>query len=111
MLVLTSLNDGTPTASEPGAPGVPAASALHAPYPNPSGGRVAVAYDVAARGRVRLAVYDLLGREVAVLVDGPREADRHEAVLDGRTLPAGVYLVRMTTAAGFTQTRRVTLVR
>jgi hypothetical protein len=90
---------------------VPAVPALHAARPNPSTGRTSLGYDVAEAGAVRLAVYDALGREVAVLVDGAREAGRHEAVLDGRTLPSGVYLVRMTTAGGFVQMQRVTLVR
>jgi hypothetical protein len=59
---------------------------------------------------VRLAVYDVLGREVAVLVDGERPAGRHEAVLDGRMLPSGVYLVRLA-AGGEVRTRAVTLAR
>jgi hypothetical protein len=53
----------------------------------------------------------VLGREVAVLADGARAAGTHEAVFNGSRLTAGVYLVRMTTAAGFTQTRGVTLLR
>ncbi len=61
-------------------------------------------------GRVTLAVYDALGREVARLVDGERPAGRYEVVLDGAGLPSGLYLVRLT-AEGFAQTRRVTLLR
>jgi hypothetical protein len=56
-------------------------------------------------------VYDVLGREVTVLVDAERAAGRYEAALDGWGLAAGVYFVRMTTEAGFTRTQRVTLVR
>jgi hypothetical protein len=55
-------------------------------------------------------VYDVLGREVARLVDAEREAGRHEATLDGSALPAGVYVVRLT-AGPFVQAQRVTLVR
>jgi len=91
--------------------GLPTVPALHAGYPNPSRGAVTLRYDVAASGRVRVVVYDLLGREVAVLADGPHEAGRYAAAFDGRELAAGVYLVRMTTAAGFTQAQRVTLMR
>jgi hypothetical protein len=94
-----------------GGPEAPAAFALHEATPNPFSSRTALRYEVAEVGHVRLAVYDLLGREVAVLVDGPREADRHEAVLDGARFPAGIYLVRMTTEGGLTHTRRVTLLR
>jgi hypothetical protein len=90
---------------------VPSAFALHAAYPNPSGGRTTLRYDVAEAGLVRIAVYDLLGREMAVLAAGLVGAGAHEAALDGRALPAGVYFVRMTADGGFTQTRRITLLR
>jgi probable HAF family extracellular repeat protein len=110
-VVVHSLSEGYPTATEPDGPEAPSAFALHMPYPNPFDGRTTVGYDVAESGAVRLVVYDLLGREVAVLVDGPREAGHHEAVLDGSRLAAGVYLVRMTTEAGFTQVQRAALVR
>lgn len=89
---------------------LPSAPALHAPYPNPFGAAATVRYDVPASGRVRVVVYDLLGRELAVLADGTHEPGRYAAVLDGRSLPAGVYLVRMD-APGFSQTVRVTALR
>ena len=52
--------------------------------------------------RVRLAVYDALGREVAVLLDGPLGAGTHAAPFDGSALPAGVYVARavLTPASG-----------
>jgi extracellular elastinolytic metalloproteinase len=90
--------------------GLPAEPTLHAAYPNPFDATTTLRYDVAATGTVRVAVYDLLGREVAVLADGAHEAGSYAVALDGRTLPAGVYLVRMT-ADRFTQTRRVTVLQ
>ena len=105
---------GWGTAPEAGAVGMAAAlppsAALHAAAPNPFAGRAALGYDLPEAGPVRLAVYDLLGREVAVLVDAEQAAGRHEAVLDGRGLPDGTYLVVMTAAGGFTRTQRVTLI-
>jgi hypothetical protein len=94
-------------ASAPGGlPSVPSVAAS----PNPFTGQARIGFALPEAARVRLAVYDVLGREVIVLVDGAREAGRHEAVLDGGALPAGVYLVRL--AAGpFVQAQRVTLVR
>ena len=97
--------------SSEGSPEAPAAFALHAAHPNPFSGRAVLRYDVAEAGSVRIAVYDPLGREVAVLAAGSVGAGTHEAALNGHALPAGVYLVRMTTGGGFTQTRRVTLAR
>ena len=80
-------------------------------YPNPLGGSaatVALALDAAAD--VRVTVYDVLGRQVAALHRGELAAGRHEIALDGRTLPAGVYLVKAEVGARrFVE--RITLVR
>jgi hypothetical protein len=85
------------------APGVAAS-------PNPFTAATTIRYEVAEARPVRLAVYDVLGREVAVLVDGAVEAGAHEAVFDARDLAAGVYVVRLT-AGTQVQTQRITLTR
>ncbi|MDX1419633.1 MAG: T9SS type A sorting domain-containing protein, partial [Rubricoccaceae bacterium] len=94
-----------PVAVEPTT--VPAGLALEPAAPNPFAGRTRLAYTLGRSGPVRLSVLDLLGREVAVLVDGAQPAGRHTATLDGAGLPAGVYLVRLVTPDG-AQTRRAT---
>ena len=86
-------------------------TALYAPRPNPASSRAVVPYALAEAGAVRVAVYDLLGREVAVLADGPAARGAHEAPLDTRTLAPGVYVMRMTASGGFTEARRLTVVR
>ena len=48
---------------------------------------------------VRLAVYDLLGRAVARLVEGPMEAGRHTVQFDVVDLPSGMYLYRLEAGA------------
>ena len=63
-----------------------------------------------AAARVRLSVYDVLGREVAVLVDGEQAAGTHAAELRGGSLAAGLYVVRLT-AGDATLVRRVTRTR
>ncbi|MDX1418672.1 MAG: T9SS type A sorting domain-containing protein [Rubricoccaceae bacterium] len=78
--------------------------------PNPTRGRAAVRYAVDAPGPVRVAVHDVLGREVAVLADGAHAAGPHTAVLSGDHLPSGVYVVRVE-AGGGTATERITLAR
>jgi flagellar hook assembly protein FlgD len=59
---------------------------------------------------VRVAVYDVTGREVAVLADGRVSAGRHEATWDGRTVrgnaPTGLYFVRLA-AGGRVLSRRL----
>lgn len=78
--------------------------------PNPARGRAALQFTLAAPADVRLAVYDALGREVAVLADGATAAGRHAAVLDAAALPAGVYVYRLV-VDGEAEVGRFTLVR
>jgi len=59
---------------------------------------------------VNLAVYDMLGREVAVLVDGKREAGVHEVTFDGSRLASGVYFYRLK-AGDFVATKRLLLLK
>ncbi|MDT7858300.1 T9SS type A sorting domain-containing protein, partial [Rubrivirga sp. S365] len=88
----------------------PTEFALHAPAPNPSRGTVTVRYDLPEAASVRLAVYDLLGREVALLADGSVESGYHSAPFEAQGLPAGVYVVRIE-AGSYAEVRRVTVVR
>ena len=84
--------------------------ALFAPAPNPSTASTRVAFSLAAPGAATVAVYDALGRRVAVLADETLAADRHERRLDTARLAAGVYVVRLSTEAGVQQ-QTLTVVR
>ena len=64
-------------------------------YPNPFNPAATIAYSLTSDARVQLKIYDVLGREVARLVDAPQSAGRHEVVFDGSSLPTGVYLYRL----------------
>ena len=50
--------------------------------------------------QVRLIVYDVLGRQVRVLLDGTREAGTHEVLFDADGLPSGTYLYLLKTPQG-----------
>ncbi len=105
--VLAKYAASTITSSEAAAE-LPTAAALTSNYPNPFTNRTTIEYALPASGPVRLAVYDALGREVATLVDGVRQAGAHVAVFDGSSLPSGVYLYRLE-AAGQAKTGMMTL--
>ncbi len=64
-------------------------------YPNPFRQRATIAYRVPAPGHVRLTVYDVLGRKLAVLVNERQVAGLHSAKLDASSWPSGVYLYRL----------------
>ncbi len=99
------------TAAAPAASATaPTETALRAPYPNPASGQATVVVDLAEAAPIRLAVYDALGREVAVALGGPAEPGRHEVSLDTSRWTPGVYVVRLT-AGPFSATERLTVVR
>jgi len=73
--------------------------ALDQNYPNPFNPSTQIRYSLEKAGMVSLRVYDVLGREVATLVNGQQEAGAHSIVFDaaqsGRSLASGVYLYRL----------------
>lgn len=75
---------------------------------SPDGRRIV--HDVVAFDDVSLKVYDLLGRVVATLVQGHREAGTHAVRFDAAHLPTGTYLYRLQ-AGAHALTRQVVLVR
>lgn len=87
-----------PIASEPGA--APAAVALVAAGPNPFRDHTAVEVQLPRAAPVRLALYDAMGRRVAVLSDGQRAAGRHRIPVDGRALAPGTYVARLEAGPG-----------
>src|SRR5690606_23738549 len=91
------------------APELPSSAALAQNYPNPFNPSTSIPFTLDRAQRVRLAVYDVLGREVAVLVDGVQPAGTHRAAFDAAGLASGVYVYRLRTGAG-TLTRTMTLV-
>ncbi len=79
---------------------VPEVFALESNYPNPFNPQTTIRFDVPESAVVRLVVYDVLGRQVRVLVDGARAAGRHEVVFEAGDLASGTYLYRLETPAG-----------
>jgi hypothetical protein len=89
---------------------VPLTYALHQNYPNPFNPNSVIRYQISEFGIVRLAVYDVLGREVAVLVNERKEPGNYTVRFDGSGLASGVYIYRMA-AGAFVEARRMVLVR
>jgi hypothetical protein len=79
-------------------------------YPNPFNPHSHIRYQISEFSNVRLVVYALLGREVAVLVDERKEPGRHEVTFDGSGLSSGVYLCRLMTGQ-FIESRKMILAK
>jgi photosystem II stability/assembly factor-like uncharacterized protein len=74
---------------------VPTVFALHQNYPNPFNPTTTIRYELPKSSMVRLTVYDILGREVSVLVNERREAGVHEVKFNAFGLSSGVYICRL----------------
>ena len=72
--------------------------ALYQNFPNPFNPSTTITFDLKNAGTVKLNVFDLLGREVAVLMNGYRESGRYQVSFDAAGLPSGVYLYRIETS-------------
>jgi len=97
-------------------PAVPGEFALEQNYPNPFNPRTVVRYSVQREQRVKLIVFDVLGREVSVLVDGVRQAGVHSVEWDARGMASGVYFCRMEAGSAgggrsFAAVRKLVLLR
>jgi hypothetical protein len=84
------------------------------PDPNPSSGRVRLRFDLPVAARAQLLVFDLQGRRIRSIVDGPLPAGRHEAWWDGTDgsadVPPGVYFCRLQVGSRMA-VRRIVLVK
>lgn len=97
-------------ATEPIAGSLPHAVTLRPNYPNPFNPTTTLAFALPAPQAVRLSVFDLLGREVAVLVDALQPAGEHTVRFEATDLPSGLYFYRLETPTQ-TQTRQMVLLK
>jgi hypothetical protein len=106
--VVKTLPDPELAAPDIGNP-VPQQYSLSA-FPNPFNPSTTMTYDLPKAGRVGLRVFDLLGREVAVLKDGFVEAGTHRVTFDGSMLASGIYFAQLD-AGAFSQTKKLRLLK
>jgi hypothetical protein len=78
-------------------------------YPNPFATHTTLGYTLGKPGFVRLAVYDVDGAERAVLQEGLQNAGEHQFSWDGSSLPAGIYLCRLSCASGIRDVNNETI--
>lgn len=90
--------------------GIPTSYALHQNYPNPFNPTTRIEYDLPVAGHVKLAVFDLVGREVAILVDENQQAGYKAIGFVSNQFASGVYFYRL--AAGtFVATKKMIIVK
>ena len=79
-------------------------------YPNPFNPRTTINYQLPTQGHVKLKLYDVLGREIATLVDRVEEPGYKSVRFDAGTLSSGMYFYRLQTGT-FAQTRKLLVVK
>lgn len=101
--IILNVDDGTNLLS-------PRDFALYQNYPNPFNPTTRIKYSLQKSSHVSLKVFDVLGREVASLVDGVQDADVKGIEFDAGKLSSGVYFYRLQ-AGGFVETKKMVLMR
>jgi frataxin-like iron-binding protein CyaY len=79
-------------------------------YPNPFNPTTTIQYSIPTEGYVTLKVYDMIGREVKILVDEEKSPGKYEAIFNRASLPSGVYFYKLT-ACTFNQTKKMILLK
>ena len=79
-------------------------------YPNPFNPFTTIRYDLPVSAHVNLAIYNILGEEVALLVDGVQDAGSRSVSFDADRLPSGMYTCRLT-AGEFSAVTKMLLMR
>ena len=79
-------------------------------YPNPFNPATVIKYQVSNTAHVSIKVYDLIGREVAVLIDGVKQPGTYEVNFDGKNLASGIYFYKMITG-DFTSVKKMNLLK
>lgn len=79
-------------------------------FPNPFNPSTTIAFDVPEKAKIRLAIFDCLGREVALLAEGYRLAGHYTVPFYAGNLPSGVYFYRLR-AGTFVETKKMLLMR
>jgi hypothetical protein len=74
--------------------GIPAEFLLQQNYPNPFNPATIISYQIPVSGKVSLRVFDMLGREVATLVNEVQEAGMYDVSFDGKSFASGAYFYR-----------------
>jgi hypothetical protein len=89
---------------------LPIEFALSQNYPNPFNPTTSIRFDLPQASFVKLTIIDVMGREVATVVNGMRDAGSHSVTFDGSKLASGIYLYSLT-AGEFTTTQKMVLIK
>lgn len=105
--IITSVSDGK---AKEKTSGEEPQAALEQNFPNPFNPTTTIQYTIPKGGYVRLAVFNLLGQEVAKIFEGVQSAGTYEVTFNNQELPTGIYFYRIQ-APGFVETRKMIITK
>ncbi len=100
----------TTTAVQEKTAAVPTEFKLEQNYPNPFNPTTTISYSLPNAGFVNIKIYDILGKEVAMLVNEQKSAGKHEATFDASKLTSGMYVYTIK-SGNFSQTKKMILIK
>lgn len=89
---------------------VPKQFNLYQNYPNPFNPVTIINYEIKTAGNVKLIVFDITGKEIAVLINQKQNAGTYQAEFDGSNLPSGVYFYKLITDS-FNDVKKMVLIK
>ena len=118
------VNEGTPTASgqdgmvkvlsvgviEPFSNSIPKSPSLEQNYPNPFNPQTTIKYSLPKAGDASLIIYNLLGEEIAILVNEVQQGGFHLVTWNATMMPSGIYFYRLQ-SSGFVQTKKMVFLK
>ena len=110
ILSTTVAGDLGTSVQEPESDVLPKVFALQQNYPNPFNPTTTIQFALPTGSQVVLKIYNLLGREVATLVNEELQSGKYKVDFEANGLPSGVYFYRIQ-AGGFSKTRKLTLLK
>lgn len=90
---------------------IPQTFELSQNYPNPFNPSTVISYQLSVYSHIKITVYDLLGREVVTLVNEEKPAGTYAVDFNGSNLSSGTYFYHIETSDGFSQTKKMILLR
>jgi hypothetical protein len=88
----------------------PSVYSLEQNFPNPFNPSTKINFSIAESGIVKIVVYNMLGQEVSLLLNGFEEAGQHTITFDASSLTSGVYFYKLETS-NYIQTRKMILAK
>jgi hypothetical protein len=109
-IITTIKYEPVPVSVEEQNSGIPSEFSLEQNYPNPFNSRTVFSFQLPVFSEVRILVYDVLGREIATLLDEEFKLGIYRVDFDGTNYPSGVYFYRLE-AGSFSDTKKLLLLR